>query len=238
VNKTLLIILAVALLVGGAAAWFLLSRAPDGATEPVAIGPEVPEVVAVQPAPAEPETESETPEPVQTESAVLPEPAPVWAPDGTIRPGEYAHSTSLIDVTIHWFNDANVLRVGLESPANGYVSIGFDPEDRMEGANYIVAYVEEGEVYIRDDFGIGPTSHAADTDRGGTDNILSYGGTEWADHTVVEFSIPLDSGDAQDKALRPGWTYDILVAYHDLLDGFSGRHSRRGSGQITLDHAP
>jgi len=108
----------------------------------------------------------------------------------------------------------------------------------MEGANYIIGYVEEGKGYIRDDYGNGTTSHIADTDRGGRDDITAFAGAEWPDQTILEFTIPLDSGDAMDKPLVPGSTYTVLLAYHDLQDGFALRHSRRGLGEIQLDPAP
>jgi len=232
-NNTLLIILAVALLAGGVAAWYLLSRPGDVAPVPQ----EMSEVAPPEPAAVTPERLVTDAEAVQTEAEIAVQPSVMWAADGIVDVGEYAHTTTIVDVDVHWTNDQSVLRVGLESPGTGYVAIGFDPEDRMEGANFIIGYVQEGEVFIRDDIGTGPTSHAPDTERAGRDNVLSAGGAEWADHTVIEFVIPLDSGDEQDKALEPGSTVEILIAYHDLQDGFSTRHSRRGSGEIELDPA-
>ena len=238
-NNTLLIILAVALVAAGVVAFMLLSPkdALQESTETV-------DHVYVQPVPTEPEPEPAATSTVAEEPAVEPEmeavavPSPMWAVDGVIDLGEYAQSTTVVDVIVSWENDANMLRIGLESPGTGYVAIGFDPVRQMEGANYIIGYVQEGEAYVRDDFGTGPADHAPDTERAGEDNILSSAGTEWADHTVLEFVIPLDSGDEMDKPLRPGGSYEILIAYHDLQDGFATRHSRRGSGRIELDAVP
>jgi len=162
-------------------------------------------------------------------------PAPGFAIDGSIQPGEYAHDTVIAGVEVHWANDDSTLRVGLVSPGTGYVAIGFDPESQMEGANYIVGYMEEGEVHVRDDYGTSALGHMADTDRGGTNDVLAAAGAEWGDETILEFMIPLDSGDAMDKPLATGETYSVLVAYHALVDGFSTRHSGRGAGQIALD---
>ncbi len=58
---------------------------------------------------------------------------------------------------------------------------------------------------------------------------------DWSSATVIEFAIPLDSGDQFDKALKPGKTYNIIVSYHQTSDSFSVLHTRRGSGQITLN---
>ncbi len=155
--------------------------------------------------------------------------------DGTIVSGEYAHETTVAGVDVYWSNDATELNVGLVSPGTGFVAIGFDPERHMEGANIIIGAVHEGELTIRDDFGVEPYVHIEDTARGGTDDIIAAAGNEWPDQTVIEFAIPLDSGDPMDKPLLPGHEYTILASYHSLLDDFSVKHTSRGSGTITLD---
>ena len=203
---------------------------------------EAPDVSAVeeQPAVTEPEADKEETEEAPDVPAVEEEPALVtgYSIDGAIGSTEYAHSTEIAGVEVYWANDATYLRVGLAAPATGFVAIGFDPVRRMEGANFILGYVKDGKGYFRDDFGTESTAHTADVDRGGVENIVSSAGAEWADQTILEFIIPLDSGDAMDKRLVPGNTYTVLLAYHDLMDGFTTRHSRRGSGEIQLDAVP
>jgi len=253
--KTILLILGVAL-VAGAAILLLLAPEPVENDLPTPTTEET-NFVTILPSETEPLPADDTvvaiDEPIEDEPVVLEEteteaetaPAEAvaesqpdesgFAVDGTIFAGEYPHRADIAGVEVYWMNNAEYLRVGLVSPGTGYVSIGFDPENGMKGANYIIAYMNEGEIYVRDDFGTEPTSHMADDDRGGTNDILSAAGAEWPDQTIIEFVIPLDSGDASDKPLSPGRTYPILVAYHSVSDGFTARHSRRGSGEITLD---
>jgi len=241
-NNTWLIIFGV-LAVGFAVFLLLPHLLPE--REPA---PEVPAVVEVEPDAAEeeavevePAAEEETAETAEeAEPEAEPEVAPAtgYSIDGAIGATEYAHSTVVAGVEVSWTNDATYLRVGLVAPGTGYVAIGFDPVRQMEGANFILGYVEDGKGYFRDDFGTEPTAHMADVDRGGVDNIVSSAGAEWTDRTILEFIIPLDSGDEMDKPLVPGGTYTVLLAYHDLQDGFTARHSRRGTGQIQLDAAP
>jgi len=244
-NKTWLII--VGALAMGFAVFLLL---PYVLSEKEA-APELPAVVDVQPGVVA-ETEPVVTEPEGDEEEAQPEPTielePVveeqpsatagYSIDGAIGASEYAHSTQIAGVEVHWSNDATYLRVGLVAPGTGYVSIGLDPENRMEGANFILGYVEDGKAYFRDDYGTELTAHMADADRGGEDSIVSSAGAEWADQTILEFIIPLDSGDAMDKPLLPGHTYTVLLAYHALQDGFTVRHSGRGTGEIQLDPIP
>ncbi len=242
-NSTWLIILGV-LAVGFAVFLLLPLVLPE--REPAS---QIPAIVEVEPGVASEERPVVSqPEAEETEAGEAPEqpevapeeaaPAIGYSIDGAIGATEYAHSTEVAGVEVYWANDATYLRVGLVSPGTGYVAIGFDPVRQMEGANMILGYVQDGNAYLRDDFGTEATAHMADVDGGGVDNILSAAGAEWTDQTVIEFIIPLDSGDPMDKPLVPGNTYTILVAYHDLIDGFTTRHSRRGTGEIRLDEAP
>lgn len=52
--------------------------------------------------------------------------------------------------------------------------------------------------------------------------------------TVLEFLIPLDSGDAWDKPLSPGGTYTVLVSYHGSSDKITLMHTGRGSVTVKL----
>jgi DOMON domain len=191
---------------------------------------EVPEAIDVDET-ASVDPEDEPAEPMIEDSAVVGS----YSIDGTIVAGEYANEMTIAGVDVYWSNDNHRLRVGLVSPGTGFVSIGFDPDRQMEGANFIIASVHEGELTIRDDYGTEPLAHMEDTMRGGQDNILTAAGNEWPDQTVVEFVIPLDSGDPMDKPLIAGHEYTVLVAYHSMGDSFSNRHTRRGSGQMQLD---
>lgn len=110
------------------------------------------------------------------------------------------------------------------------VVAGFDPEFRMQGANYIIAAVTVDGLAIEDHFGTGPTSHRRDA----RNDVLRAAGIATGGQTVVEFVIPLDSGDAEDKPLLPGRTYTVLLAYHRTSGSFAAIHSARGSVQMEL----
>ena len=247
-KTTWLIILG--LLVAGAAVFLLLPHVlpvRETVEEVPAVVDTAPSEVVAEPVetapdeePAEPEGDDETASDAGDEGAATEEPITLtkYSIDGSIGTDEYPHRVEIAGVEVYWTNDAEYIRVGLVAPGTGYVSIGFDPVRQMEGANLILGYVEDGEGYFRDDYGTEPTAHMADVDRGGIDNIVSSAGNEWIDRTILEFIIPLDSGDEMDKPLVPGSVVTVLVAYHDLQDGFTARHSRRGTGEITLVPAP
>jgi hypothetical protein len=166
--------------------------------------------------------------PVVRTSATLP------SVDGTIKPGEYSGKVDVVGVEVNWSTDQNALRIGLVSPGTGWVAIGLDPQAMMDKANMILGAVVNGAVIARDDVGTGLFSHGPDTSVGGQDNLLAVAGREVDGKTILEFAIPLNSGDSADRPLAVGKTYKIIVAYQATSDDFSERHSRRAAGEITL----
>jgi len=158
-----------------------------------------------------------------------------WPPeiDGIISAGEYENE--LIDpetgMSVYWDNTAATLIIGLVSPGTGWLSIGFEPERQMQGANILIASVDGTDVVIEDHYGNSPTSHLQDE----SSHVIQAAGSETDAGSVLEFRIPLDSGDSQDKPLTPGDTVTIILAYHSSNDSLSTRHSARSTSALVLD---
>jgi hypothetical protein len=105
----------------------------------------------------------------------------------------------------------------------------------MADANIIIGYVENGELFISDDYGVGAIRHEHDVDNGGEDDIVDAEGEERDGVTVIRFTIPLDSGDAMDKPLVPGNSYKVIVAHGpNGADDFGTYHATRGSFEMDL----
>jgi hypothetical protein len=138
--------------------------------------------------------------------------------------------------TLRWATvSGNELAVELSGPTTGWVAVGFDPMVAMQDANIIIGYVASGVPYIRDDFGVGSTSHAADTLLGGSHDLAVDGGSENAGVTEIMFNIPLDSGDPYDKPLNTGSTYTVILARSaDGQDSFSAPHAVAVTEQIEI----
>lgn len=191
------------------------------------------------PTPTSPEATEPTGTPASAPpTATLPLlPEPAWKGDGLIGDGEYLHTVEVAGVEFHWTSDDETLYAALTAQTTGWVSVGFDPEAKMKGANFIFGYVQDGTPFVQDMFGVRPTgrgSHPPDEELGGTDDVLEYAGREQGDLTIIEFRIPLDSGDQYDKPLSSGMTYSIILAA-GRSDDFDSRHTTEGYGEIILD---
>jgi hypothetical protein len=176
---------------------------------------------------------TDTPAPTPTEAPE--EPAFAWEADGTVGEDEYSGSVATAGVTFHWRTDGELLYGALSAATRGWVSVGFDPDQRMQGANYVYGWVKDGQAEVMDMFGTrpsGPNSHPVDTELGGQSNIVAFGGVEADGATTLEFQIPLDSGDANDKPLAVGETHTILLAFGPNDD--LNYHTQRGATEFEL----
>ena len=138
------------------------------------------------------------------------------------------------EINLQWnVSGSQDLEVIVSAPTTGWIAIGFDPTSQMKDANFVLCAVISGTATARDDFGVGSYTHSPDTVLGGADNVTVLGGSENAERTEVQFTIPLDSGDEYDRVLIPGNEYTVLLA-HGGSDDFGMKHTYRTSVQITL----
>ena len=132
---------------------------------------------------------------------------------GDLRAAGYQHSLTLDKMTFAWSIEGENLAIKISAPTTGWVGIGFNPTDQMKDANIILGLVKDGKVEISDEFGIQPTIHTPDTQKGGKDNVTVIGGSETGNTTTLEFSIPLKSGDPNNGVIDPKADTAIILAY-------------------------
>ncbi|OGO18000.1 MAG: hypothetical protein A2Z15_08205 [Chloroflexi bacterium RBG_16_50_11] len=182
-------------------------------------------------------------EPTTTTSTPSTTPPPTTTPatvsitsDGIISDGEYAHKQTFDNgnMEIQWTNDGTNIYIAMKAKATGFVSIGIQPGVTMLNADMIFGFVKDGQVQIFDLFSTGSFGpHPQDTELGGTNDILAFGGKEASGFTIVEFARALKTGDTKDNELLKG-NNQIIWAYGST-DSLDIQHSSRGYGQITID---
>ncbi len=136
-------------------------------------------------------------------------------------------------IIFQWKINEENIDIVLSAPTEGWIAVGFGPSKMMKDADFLIGYIKNNEVIMRDDFGSGNTKHKADTSLGGTDNITIKGGSETDGTTTLKFSIPLNSGDPMDKKLIQGSEYKLIFAY-GRDDSFISYHKVRGGLLVTL----
>ena len=139
------------------------------------------------------------------------------------------------DVFLSWVLSDSDIEITVSAPTTGWVAVGFEPTAAMKDADIIIGFVSADGVFIRDDWGDGFTSHRADTELGGADNVTLISGNEEDGATRLIFSIPLSSGDQYDKHLETGTTYKVLLAYgQEDADNYQGYHAWAKTVELEL----
>lgn len=156
-----------------------------------------------------------------------------WLPDGIISAGEYSNSRKFGDYTLYWRSDEENIYFGMAAKTDGWVAIGIQPGSRMKDADMIFGFVKDGEVEIQDQYSTGDFGpHSLDTELGGSDDIVAFGGIEDDEFTTIEFSRKMNTGDTYDNPVSPG--VNKIIWSYSSSDSLSARHSTRGYGEIEL----
>jgi hypothetical protein len=153
---------------------------------------------------------------------------------GALYAGTYQHSLTIDKMSFDWSIAGDTLAVKVAAPTTGWVGVGFNPSDMMKDANIVIGYVKDGKVEISDDFGIRVTQHSPDEKNGGTSHVTVVGGSEVGNTTTLEFTIPLNSGDASDGVIDPKADTKVMFAYGPNRDSMKTKHSYAKTVTINL----
>ncbi len=152
----------------------------------------------------------------------------------TVQAKEYDHEVKNKKISFFWKVQGDIIAIKVTAETKGWVGIGFNPSKKMKDANFVLGYVKNGKVEIRDDFGKSKTSHKPDSKLGGTSDVVLTGGTEKGGITTIEFTFPLKSGDKYDSEINANGDNIVLLAYGSGRDGFTARHKFRTALRVNL----
>jgi len=129
--------------------------------------------------------------------------------------GGYGHGLAVGDLRFLWTLRGDSIDVKLAAPTNGWIGVGFNPDvpENMKGANFLIGYVKGGEAQVFDHYGTETKKHAEDEKIEGSSDVSNVSGSEQDGQTVLEFSVPLDSGDAKDRPVSAQGETIVLLAY-------------------------
>ncbi|NOR23535.1 MAG: DOMON domain-containing protein [Desulforhopalus sp.] len=147
---------------------------------------------------------------------------------------KYKHEVKDKKMSFAWTVEGDNLAVKLAAETDGWVGIGFNPTEKMAGANFILGYVKKGKAKIVDEFGIEENKHKSDKKLDGAADAVLVGGTEVDGVTTIEFTIPLDSGDKNDTKIDVKGDTTVLLAYGAGRDSFKTKHKSRSTFIVNL----
>ena len=107
------------------------------------------------------------------------------SPEGQTLEKDGYYSITSQEIVLRWKVVGPQLEVQVSAPTEGWVAVGFDPTRMMQDANFIVGYVQDGRVQIRDDYGSWLTSHSSVTCRGRTPRPTTRAAPDASVNTLV-----------------------------------------------------
>jgi hypothetical protein len=145
--------------------------------------------------------------------------------DGSVRPGEYGRSISLLDgaVTVSWQTDASGgLFVAVSAATTGWVGLGLGSVV-MDGAHIFMGSVRNGTPVFSEQVGAGHSHSASPTRFADRCAVGEHDGT-----TTLEFHVPAD------KVPRDGMKVDFIVAYSGSADLTTFHEDNHDGGVMDL----
>lgn len=114
---------------------------------------------------------------------------------------------------LSWVVEGDRLRCTMSAPGAGWVRVGFNNVRSQHLANMILGWVDASGAHVEDRYANDPPFIEPDVQLGGTADVELIRGTEEAGRTTIEFTIPLNSGDAYDLTLSSGQTVYFILGY-------------------------
>jgi len=200
---------------------------------PVGLGPE-PKLIAFQIGKADTIASEETaPSLEESGQDTAADAVSEFKADGTISDNEYKNSQTYDDFEINWSNDNEYFYAAAKARTTGFVAMAIQPGSRMKNADIILGFVDNGTVNVFDLFSTGDFGpHPLDTELGGTDDIVEFGGTDDGAYTIIEFKRLLDTQDEFDNEIVDGKN-QIIWSFGNA-DDLEIKHSSRGYGEIEI----
>jgi hypothetical protein len=154
--------------------------------------------------------------------------------------GDYSQGIAARDMRLLWTLQQDSIDIKLVAPTTGWLGVGFNPEtpENMKGANFIIGYVKGGAAEAFDHYGTTKNKHKDDAKLEGKTDLSNLSGTEQDGKTVLEFTIPLDSGDAKDTPLSR--EENIVLLAYGRSDSIVLKHRFRALLKVNLstgDHS-
>ena len=155
--------------------------------------------------------------------------------DGTIASGEYPYRYVAEDIgmTVSWSVEGEEIRLAAQAPGKGWIALGWGGEGPiMQGFDIAIAYVDSAGAHVADNFANDAAGHVADTELGGTSDLLESAATESSEGTVLEVRRQLETGDSEyDRQFQSG-PVSVLLGYADADDFMSYHESHRATAQL------
>jgi len=141
----------------------------------------------------------------------------------------YKHPSGTYELYWKVINDKEIY-MAINAKTTGWVSVGFNPSFMMKDADIKIANIVDGKVTLEDHYGTSATGHRQDKDN----EIQGFAGSESDGWTFVEFIMPLNTSQADDKAIKLGEKTKVIIAYSSSTDVLWRKHNFTSSVELVF----
>jgi len=149
--------------------------------------------------------------------------------DGRAAEGEYPTKFvhPMTGIAVSWVSDGKLLYCALESPAKGWVAIGFG-SDKVRGTSMVIGYYDQNGGGVDEHMGSWVSTHRPiDKPR-----LLDFKTAMGKRGTSIEFVMPLELSNGQ--TITSGQPMPFVLAYHKSRVSFEGRPTKKASSTLLL----
>jgi len=125
------------------------------------------------------------------------------------------------NMVFRWQFMADRLVVKLQARTHGWLAIGFNTQDWLQGTNLIMGAVfDDRTVTVEDRYIVEPARrlHQRKTELGAVSRIEAITGSRSGAVTTIAFRLPTHSTDAYSYDVLPGKAINVLLAYSRATD--------------------
>ncbi|MEM9719754.1 MAG: DOMON domain-containing protein [Bacteroidota bacterium] len=134
---------------------------------------------------------------------------------------------------VAWEYHSECIEFTLEASTSGWVAIGFNSVNRLQGSYLIMARIREGQVEVVEHYIHHTGIYIPCIEMGVHPQIQGISGREIGPITQIKFSLPLTATHVFARDLHPGTSYTLLMAY-SMEDDFLHQSAVQSLEEIHL----
>jgi len=138
-----------------------------------------------------------------------PDPVPV-VKNNTSTPGRFESNKFVMT----WSVKGKYINITMSAPTQSYVSVGFNSIGAMDGADYVVGWVDDkGKGILLDQYSATTAMPTDDSRNGGKNDVQLISAVRNKDGVSITFTRLLDTGDKYDRPITNASNFHLLWAY-------------------------
>ena len=136
-------------------------------------------------------------------------------------------------MVVRWHYQGNRILIEMSAPTNGWVTVGFNDQDRIKGAYLLMGRVLNKQAEVVEHYTIAPGNYHHIEALGVKPAVQQVFSEQKDGKTTLKFSLPIEAASKYQKSLKAGQSYIMILAYSSDTD-FQHHSRMRTSLKVTL----